>query len=298
MPAGSLTARTAQYYADVTSSYLKYGKYGRELYGWHYGLWQDGVRTHAQALMQSSRRLLRGLDIRAGTRILDVGCGVGSFAVWAATTFGCRVTGMSIVPEHLEMAGQLAQRRGVADLCHFVTMDLMSLGFQEVSFDVIVNQDTFCYAVDQRGYLQRLWDLLVPGGHWRAQEFSIQEDPLSSVEHHLYRAVRDGFYIPRLAPPSEVMAILTAVGFEGCSAEDVTALVCPTARLIIRQCYLPAFACWLGLDWLLYSRNRRKRENFRGHIRAGVAYSRGLLQGCFRHYVYSARKPSAMTRLG
>ncbi|MBT8099493.1 MAG: cyclopropane fatty acyl phospholipid synthase [Gammaproteobacteria bacterium] len=44
------------------------------------------------------------LEIKAGDRVLDIGCGWGGFARYAATTRGCHVTGVSLSGEQVEYA--------------------------------------------------------------------------------------------------------------------------------------------------------------------------------------------------
>lgn len=281
-------ARTRRYYAEVAYHYLRYSPRVR---GWHYGIWDHGVWTNEQAVARANVRLMEGLALRPGLQVLDVGCGVGGLAVWLARTFGCRVTAMNIVPEHLARARQTAQRHGVAEQCRFILMDLSRLAFRHESFDVVINQETFCYALDPRAYLESVWRVLRPGGQWRAMEPGLQAAPLSAEERQLYETQCAGFHIPALLPPGEVLRLLQDAGYQQCEAEDITAQVLPSARYILRHCVLPLLACRMGLDWLRFSRDPRRRANHQGNFHAAAAYSRGLLRGCFRHSLYRARKP-------
>lgn len=279
-------SEVANYYGHLTDSYVKYSS---GALGWHYGIWEPGIATHHDALLQSNRMLLRGLDITPGTRVLDVGCGMGGFATWAAAEFGCRVTGVTIAPLHLILAWQIAHKLGVSDLCDFALMDMSSLTFTDKSFDVVTNQESMCYAVDKGEYLKLVHRILRPGGFWRAIEFSVQDAPLSNKDQKLYRTVRDGFYVPSLLPADEVRLLLKQARYVEVEAGDLTGLVGRGARAMIRNTRRSALLMRLGLDWLMW-KDPEKRRYYQGHLRAGVAYSRGLLNGCFRHNFYSARK--------
>lgn len=63
------------------------------------------------------------LALRAGSRILDMTCGPGLYAV-ALAQRGCRVTGVDFGPASIAYARALAQREGVASACTFVEADV------------------------------------------------------------------------------------------------------------------------------------------------------------------------------
>jgi cyclopropane-fatty-acyl-phospholipid synthase len=93
-----------------------------------YRLWLDETMTYSSArfdgealdLAGAQRRkwdsLLDMLGADAGEHILEIGCGWGGFAVHAARTRGCRVTGITISEEQHGYARELAQASGVSTL--------------------------------------------------------------------------------------------------------------------------------------------------------------------------------------
>ncbi len=277
----------ASYYSDLTALYRHYGG---AAHAWHYGVWEPDVGDHQQALLRSNELLLRGLEPDSETRILDLGFGGGGFAVWAAGRYGCRVTGITVCADHLAVARDLARSRGVADRCRFLLMDMDHLSFSDRWFDVVVNQDTFCHSAAKAAMLPQVHRVLRPGGRWRAIDFSIQAEPLTRRQERHYRAVREGFHIPSLASEKEVLGMLREADFTAIRSRDLTGQVLKTATLIQRQCYLPRLMARLHLDWIVYSLDRERRRNRRGHVSAALAYSRGLLGGTFRHCFYSARR--------
>jgi cyclopropane fatty-acyl-phospholipid synthase-like methyltransferase len=283
-------AGTHNYYRDVTRQYRRYsGAAG----GWHYGVWEDDVQTHQQALLRSNELLVRGLDIGPDTRILDAGCGAGGFATWAAVKFGCRVTGITLVSEHAELATDLARARGVHHLCEFQVAEMDDLPFQAGAFDLVVNQDSYCHAVDKRHYLEGVLRVLREGGAWRAVDFAIQPGPLQDAQRQDYLRVLEGFQIPSMISPSAVRELLRELGFVDVDCADITQHVLRSARHIKRMCMLPALAIRIGLDWTFFGSDAEARRNRQGHISAAAAYSTGLRAGYFRHGYYSAAKPDS-----
>lgn len=71
--------------------------------------------TLAQASRAKLELVCRKLDLRAGDHVLEIGTGWGGFAVYAASTRGCRVTTTTISREQCEHARSWARAAGVAD---------------------------------------------------------------------------------------------------------------------------------------------------------------------------------------
>lgn len=282
----------AAYYADLTQNYLFYSG---DSNGWHFGVWEDDVESVQQSLLRSNEMLVRDLDVNSSTHILDAGCGNGGFAIWAAQQFGCHVSGITITAEHIAMADELAAAKGVAHLCDFRVMDMDHIGFEDESFDIVINQETLCHSADKRAFFEGVTRVLKPGGSWRAIDYLIQEAPFSSKQAAAYRDLQDGWHIPFISKYSEVTAMLEELGLDEISITNITDLVEPCARMIRRQCRLPTLAANLHIDWLVYSFDSRMRSNRRGHIKGAIAYCEGLLGGHMMHNFFSATKPGTST---
>ena len=62
------------------------------------------ARTLEEAEVEKLEMICNKLDLREGERVLDIGCGWGGFARYAAATRGCEVTGISISREQIAYA--------------------------------------------------------------------------------------------------------------------------------------------------------------------------------------------------
>ena len=67
-------------------------------------------------------RVARELDLRPDSRVVDVGCGEGSYAFRLATHFGLRVLGIDPVQRHLDLA-RAARRDLVPDIASRVSFE-------------------------------------------------------------------------------------------------------------------------------------------------------------------------------
>lgn len=279
--------KVSVYYSDVTEHYLRYGE------GFHYGLGTDAKESHRRRLVRSHEQLVSDLGIDPSWRVLDLGCGIGSFSVWCARTFGCRVVGVNICEAHLALARQRASKQGVAGLTEFIRADFNDLPFDQGAFDLAVNQESLCYARDKAAYFTQIQGILRPGGIYRAIAFMRGKDASCDRAERRYERVCEGFHIPKLSDMPTLVAWLEAAGFCRVRGVDMTSDTLLTARFIARHCLIPVALGKLGLDALVFREGRRSQLNHRGHFAAGLAYSKGLIDGDFAHGFLSAQKPVA-----
>lgn len=86
-------------------------------------------------------RRLKAAGVRAGSRVLDLGCGKGAVAVEIASRTGCRVLGVDAFAPFLADCRALARERGVEELCAFRTG--MAERFRARGFDAVVLLNVF-----------------------------------------------------------------------------------------------------------------------------------------------------------
>jgi 2-polyprenyl-3-methyl-5-hydroxy-6-metoxy-1,4-benzoquinol methylase len=105
------------------------------------------------------------LDIAPGTRVLDVGCGVGRWSTMLARR-GARVTGVDLSPTMIREAQRRASAFDVGDRCRFLVQDLAGLEAGE-QFDVVLGVTVLQHILDPKAWraaLQRMTGHLAPGG--------------------------------------------------------------------------------------------------------------------------------------
>lgn len=109
--------------------------------------------------------LVRDLDLRPGTRILDLGSGKGATSVFLARENGAEVVAADLWVAPEEAAAVFAHA-GVGDRVTAVRAEAHALPFEEESFDAIVSADAFEYVGTADGYLPYLVRFLRPGDSW------------------------------------------------------------------------------------------------------------------------------------
>ena len=126
--------------------------------------WATNELDLAGAQAAKHELVCRKLGLEAGMRVLDVGCGWGSFALHAARQHGVDVVGVTISEEQASSARQRVAEAGLDD-----HVDIRVQDYRDVvdgPFDAISSVGMFEHVgLDEMAtYLRRLRDLVRPGG--------------------------------------------------------------------------------------------------------------------------------------
>ena len=154
-----------------------------------YALWLDPSMTYSSALFshpeqsladaQTAKyaRLFEALNVKAGDRVLEIGCGWGGFAEYAARR-GVHVTGVSLSREQLHYAHWRLHNLGLSHLTDLRFQDYRDITCENGQpFDAIVSIEMI-EAVGEAfwpSYCQQLHDLVKAGGQVAIQAITIDE---------------------------------------------------------------------------------------------------------------------------
>jgi len=110
---------------------------------------------------QGARMFYEQLDVPAGSQLLDVACGSGQVALWAARD-GVNVTGVDIAPNLVLRAQARANAEGLK-AC-FIEGDAEALPFEDASFDVVISLVGVMFAPRPELVARELLRVCSPGG--------------------------------------------------------------------------------------------------------------------------------------
>ncbi|MFW8636586.1 class I SAM-dependent methyltransferase [Cribrihabitans pelagius] len=140
-----------------------------------YSLWLDNTMTYSSALfkdgqdsLESAQRakyasLVDQMGVKPGDHVLEIGCGWGGFAEYAAKERGLRVTGLTISQEQLRYARQRIEAAGLSGQVELRMQDYRDC---KGTFDGIASIEMF-EAVGEKywpAYFGTIRDRLKPGG--------------------------------------------------------------------------------------------------------------------------------------
>ncbi len=127
--------------------------------------------------LSATSRLAEACGLREGDRILDLGCGKGTTAIYLARKHGCDVTGIDLSEELVANAVSLARRARVSHRTHFQVGDAHSLPFPDGEFDAVVSQAVLVLVKDKSKVIREALRITKPGGRLGWLELSWQRKP-------------------------------------------------------------------------------------------------------------------------
>lgn len=118
-----------------------------------------------------TRILLPLLDLKPGSRVLDVGAGNGSLTLLLARHLpGVHVVGVDITPKMVAEAQTLAQAIGITNV-EFSVGDALSLPFEDASFEAAVCQTLLIHLPNPGVAIGEMSRVLKKGGTFMAVEY-------------------------------------------------------------------------------------------------------------------------------
>jgi cyclopropane-fatty-acyl-phospholipid synthase len=155
-------ARAVRHHYNVSNDY--FALFLDESMTYSCALFSRGATTLEEAQRDKLELVCRKLALEPGQRVLDVGCGWGSFALHAAENHGVQVLGITLSEPQAELARRRAAERGLADRVEIRVIDYRDLGAER--FDAVASIGMVEHVGSARIdlYARQLAGLLSPGG--------------------------------------------------------------------------------------------------------------------------------------
>jgi cyclopropane fatty-acyl-phospholipid synthase-like methyltransferase len=106
----------------------------------HHGYWITNDESKEQAQVQLMDLLTEVGQVQSGSRVLDVGCGVGGTGRYLVQRKDCQVRGITLSEHQVETGRRLNEKAGVTeDQLHLSRLDAETIGSQDDLglFDVV-----------------------------------------------------------------------------------------------------------------------------------------------------------------
>lgn len=153
-----------------------------ELWGMHvYDFFSVAGKTVIRVgALYGTRRLIYEMNIKPGSRVLEVGSGRGATAFYLAKYYDCHVTCTDLSEYFLTLAQQAAEAHGVADRMAFVVGEEGRLAFDDSSFDVVLTEAVTMYSTTEFVF-KEAYRVLKPGGMFASHEWSWPDAELNRM---------------------------------------------------------------------------------------------------------------------
>jgi cyclopropane-fatty-acyl-phospholipid synthase len=155
-------AAAVRYHYDVGNEF--FALFLDESMTYSCAIFSRGAETLAEAQRTKLELVAGKLELKPGMRVLDVGCGWGSFAIHAAREHGVEVLGITLSELQAELARKRVADAGVADQVEIRVADYRRL--PSGSFDAIASIGMSEHVGERQVdvYASSLFGLLRPGG--------------------------------------------------------------------------------------------------------------------------------------
>jgi tocopherol O-methyltransferase len=190
--------------------------YGENL---HDGYYITGKETRQEAQENLTRFIAEKARIRKGSRILDVGCGMGGSSIWLAQHFKASTVGITISPAQLEIARNLAKERRVDST--FLLMNAEDMRFNE-SFDVIWTVASSTHFENQERFVKSTSAFLNPGGKLVIFDWMASESIQDILNDPYLKPVNEGMLLASLCSINSYLNWLIQYGYRLTFVEDIT----------------------------------------------------------------------------
>ncbi|MGR3501119.1 class I SAM-dependent methyltransferase [Pseudaestuariivita sp.] len=151
-----------------------------------YALWLDDTMTYSSALFTTGQEsteaaqiakyasMVDQMGVKPGDHVLEIGCGWGGFAEYAAKERGLKVTGLTISEEQYNYAVERIEKAGLSDKVAFKLQDYRD---ERGVYDGIASIEMF-EAVGEKywpAYFQTVRDRLRPGAQATLQIITVED---------------------------------------------------------------------------------------------------------------------------
>lgn len=204
-------AGLAKSYYELVTDFYEYG-WGQSF---HFAPRRRGESVR-RSLQRCEQDLACQLELRAGMKALDVGCGVGGPMRTVARCSGASVVGITISPYQIGRARRHNERAGLAGLCEVVEGDFNAMPFEDATFDAAYTLEACCHAGDRRRPFAEVFRVLKPGALFAGHDWCLtpRYRPSDPGHDRIKRGIEKGNGVADLVPSSELDRALSDVGFE------------------------------------------------------------------------------------
>jgi tocopherol O-methyltransferase len=168
----------------------------------HHGYW-EGNESPRIAQVQLTEKLASIANIRAGSVVYDIGCGMGGSSQWLAKHKDCQVTGVTLSPVQRLWAATSVKLNRVSPPPKFICADAETIELGASSADFVWSVECTEHLFDKPAFFKKAASWLKPGGRFALCAWLAKEDPVNAHEMQQVERVCDGMFCPSLGSQSD-----------------------------------------------------------------------------------------------
>ncbi|KAM7195269.1 S-adenosyl-L-methionine-dependent methyltransferase [Rhypophila sp. PSN 637] len=276
----------------------------------HHGYWatEESKANDSKEVAQINliRLLLEISGVSSGSRVLDVGCGIGGTSRFLASQLGCTVTGITISTKQVELAKRLTKTEAAKDATddkvegeegpegyirlgkgkvRFIELDAEKMGEFFASdagkFDAVWISEALSHFPNKALFFQNAYKVLRDGGKLALADWFKNEGLDQKQFDDDIKPIEDGMLLPPMCTQADYVNLAKEAGLKLLGGpKDISKDVSKTWDIswsLVQNPSLWAFAFSQGRDGIAF-------------LQAFRAMRRGYANGSFRYAVISFEK--------
>jgi len=223
--------KNIEYHYDVPSSF--YRLFLGKTMGYTCGYYASDAASMDDAQNEKMDIICRKLRLRQGENLLDIGCGWGNFAVYAAKNYHVNVTGITLSSEQKQYADQWVKKERLADKIKIKILNYRDLGREIYDKISCVGMSEHVGCKNMKTFFQTVYQNLAPNGLFLQHTITTKKDRKKGYENTFLNKYM--FPGGELMKEKDLMDVAELSGFELLGAEN------------LRVHYIKTLADWIAM---------------------------------------------------
>ncbi len=211
-----ITPKIHQTSDAVALHYNELDAFYREIWGnhVHHGYWRTGREISAEAAEALAELVADRLELSAGMRVCDIGCGYGETARLFSSRYGVSLEGVTISESQFRVAAEKKAPGVSISLC-----DWLQNRFPDGSFDRAYAIESSEHIGDKGRFFSEAHRVLRPGGRLVVCAWLANKSASAWEKRVLLEPICRYGRLPGMGTEEDYRALAEAAGFEAAASE-------------------------------------------------------------------------------
>lgn len=148
----------------------------------NFGLWENDITDYVEAARHLLARVGEKIEINENSKILDVGCGMGTQDRFFAERFNCmNIEAVDLTKKHIALAKKRLRCSEHKDKIRYSVGNACQLPFEKRSFTHVISIEAPVNFVTRDRFFKEAFSFLKPDGRMGLSDFYIKEKPATPM---------------------------------------------------------------------------------------------------------------------